>query len=153
MLMGIRDTLLGRKSWTFLQGDIRFKRIQLANEVLHESIMFGNPSLAWFLSKFILIIIGICNKKAFLKIKKILIYELNKQIIKERNHLFPNENVVLCESQENYFYVQVKKSDHKKCWFYRYFSVDPIAKTSRIDWFLRDLNIELLNCHLQISSH
>ena len=45
MLMGIRDTLLGRKNWTYLQGDIRFKRIQLANEVLHETIMFGNRSL------------------------------------------------------------------------------------------------------------
>lgn len=115
--------------------------------------MFGNPSLAWFLSKFILIVIGICNKKPFLKRKKILIYEFNKQIIKERNHLFPNENVFLCESQENYFYVQVKISDHKKRWFYRYFSVDPVAKTSRIDWFLRDLNIELLNFHLQIAGH
>lgn len=38
MLMGIRD-VMGSKNWTFQQGDIRFKRIQLACEVNNEALL------------------------------------------------------------------------------------------------------------------
>jgi Ulp1 family protease len=43
MLMGIRDALRGRE-WSFRQGDMRFKRIQLACEVYHEELMLGDGS-------------------------------------------------------------------------------------------------------------
>lgn len=38
MLMGIRDSLRGR-GWSFRQGDMRFKRVQLACEVFEEGLM------------------------------------------------------------------------------------------------------------------
>jgi sentrin-specific protease 1 len=41
MLMGIRDTLR-KKQWTFHQGDIRFKRIQIAHEILEENLIFSD---------------------------------------------------------------------------------------------------------------
>lgn len=42
MLMGIRDCLRQRE-WSFRQGDMRFKRIQLACEVYNEELMLPNP--------------------------------------------------------------------------------------------------------------
>lgn len=43
MLMGVRDALRGRE-WSFRQGDMRFKRIQLACEVYNEELMLGEGS-------------------------------------------------------------------------------------------------------------
>lgn len=39
MLMGIRD-ILEDKCWNFHQGDIPFKRIQIAWEVLEEQLIY-----------------------------------------------------------------------------------------------------------------
>lgn len=39
LLMGIRDTLRS-KQWSFHQGDIKFKRIQIAFQILKETIIF-----------------------------------------------------------------------------------------------------------------
>ncbi len=39
MLMGIRDTLR-LKQWSFHQGDIRFKRVQISHEILREKLLF-----------------------------------------------------------------------------------------------------------------
>lgn len=39
LLMGIRDTLRS-KQWSFYQGDIKFKRIQIALQILRETIIF-----------------------------------------------------------------------------------------------------------------
>ena len=40
MLMGIRDVLRS-KQWSYQQGDIRFKRIQIASEILKERLIFA----------------------------------------------------------------------------------------------------------------
>lgn len=40
MLLGIRDTLL-QKEWSFDQGDMRYKRVQIAHEVLNVRLAFG----------------------------------------------------------------------------------------------------------------
>jgi len=37
MLLGIRDLLEGKK-WTFRQGDIRYKRVQMASEIFNLKI-------------------------------------------------------------------------------------------------------------------
>lgn len=39
LLMGIRD-ILRKKQWSFHQGDIRFKRVQIAYEVLQETLIY-----------------------------------------------------------------------------------------------------------------
>ena len=44
LLMGARDILSG-KEWSFQQGDIRFKRVQVALEIYHLTIM-GTPAMA-----------------------------------------------------------------------------------------------------------
>ena len=40
MLMGIRDTLRDLQ-WSYHQGDMKFKRIQIAHEVLKEKLMYN----------------------------------------------------------------------------------------------------------------
>lgn len=42
MLMGIRDILRQKWEWSFHQGDIRFKRLQIAYEVLEENLIFSD---------------------------------------------------------------------------------------------------------------
>jgi Ulp1 family protease len=39
MLMGIRD-ILRNMQWSFHQGDMRFKRIMIAHEILSETLMY-----------------------------------------------------------------------------------------------------------------
>lgn len=39
MLMGVRDTLRS-KQWSYHQADIRFKRVQIASEILKETLIF-----------------------------------------------------------------------------------------------------------------
>jgi len=39
MLMGIRD-ILRDKQWSYHQGDIAFKRIQIAYEILEENLIY-----------------------------------------------------------------------------------------------------------------
>ena len=36
--MGARDVVMARKQWTFQQGDIRFKRLQVAVELWREKL-------------------------------------------------------------------------------------------------------------------
>ena len=39
LLLGVRD-ILRSKQWSYNQGDIRFKRVQIASEILKETLIF-----------------------------------------------------------------------------------------------------------------